>query len=86
MKFISLLRKILGLSDRMHEDTDIQSINVVDSIVKAKSLYKELVLRAHPDRNVEKRDIAEELTKLLTANKFNYKELKKIEVLIDEKL
>lgn len=86
MKIISLLRSILGLSNRIHEDSDTQSINVVDSIVKAKALYKELVLRAHPDRNVEKRDIAEELTKMLTANKLNYKELKKIEVLINEKL
>ena len=52
-----------------------ESNNVVDSIVKARALYRELCVRAHPDRNPDKREVADNLMQRITANKFNYSEL-----------
>lgn len=82
----SLIKKLLRGSCKKKVNQDEQSINVVDSIVKAHDLYKTLVIKAHPDRNPEKREVAEELMKLLTTNKHNYSQLIKIEKLINEKL
>ena len=63
-----------------------QNINVVDSIVKARALYKQLVIKAHPDKNPEKRELAEEITQQLTSNKRNYQELLRIKKIIEEQL
>lgn len=63
-----------------------QSTNVVDGMVKAKNLYKELSLLVHPDRNHDKRDVATELMEKVVANRRNYCELVKIKKEIEEKL
>lgn len=63
-----------------------QSKNVVDGMVKARKLYKELCLKAHPDKHINKKEIAEELMKRLVENRFNYEELKAIQSEIREKL
>lgn len=52
-----------------------ESTNVIDGMVKAKRLYKELCLIADPDRNPDKKEIAEELMKQIVANKHNYSAL-----------
>lgn len=52
-----------------------ESTNVIDGMVKAKRLYKELCLIADPDRNQDKKEIAEELMKQIVANKHNYSAL-----------
>lgn len=44
-----------------------ESKNVVVGMVKAKTLYKDLVVKAHPD----KRAIAEDITSRLTCCKYN---------------
>ena len=49
-----------------------ESTNVVDGMVKARKLYKELCLAAHPDKHPEKSELAQELTQRITANKHNY--------------
>ena len=82
----SLIKKLLWGSCKKKVNQDEQSINVVDSIVKAHNLYKRLVIKVHPDRHPNNREVAEELMKLLTSNKHNYSQLKKIEDLINEKL
>jgi hypothetical protein len=63
-----------------------ESTNVVDGIVKARKLYKELCAIAHPDRNQYKSDIAEEIMKRIVANKHNYSELLFIQKEVEEKL
>lgn len=63
-----------------------ESINVVDSMVKARSLYKELCAIAHPDRNQDKRDIAEEIMKRIVASKRNYSILLALQKEVKEKL
>lgn len=49
-----------------------ESINVVDSMVKARLLYRELSKVAHPDRNPGKEKVAEQIMKRVVANKHNY--------------
>lgn len=63
-----------------------ESINVVDSMVKARKLYKELCAIAHPDRNQDKSDIAEEIMKRIVANKHNYSALLDLQKEVNEKL
>ena len=63
-----------------------ESTNVVDSVVKARKLYKELSLAAQPDRHPDRREIAEILMRRITANKRNYSELLKLKKEVEEKL
>lgn len=63
-----------------------ESKNVVDGIVKARMLYKKLSMQAHPDKNINRRDEAEDIMQRLTANKHNYAVLIEIEKEIKEKL
>lgn len=66
--------------------TSDESNNVVDGIVKAQQLYKELSLKVHPDLNPDKIDIAEELMKRVVENRFNYAALLSLKQEIAEKL
>lgn len=63
-----------------------ESSNVVDSMVKARRLYKELSIVAHPDKNPSKKDIAEDLMRQITANKHNYSALVSLKAEIEEKM
>ena len=63
-----------------------ESANVVDSIVKARKLYKELSLAVHPDRHPDRRKTAESLMRRVTSNKHNYSELLKLKTEIEKKL
>lgn len=68
------------------KNTEHHEVNVVDSIVKAKQLYKQLIVRAHPDRNPNNIELAKSLSQQIVQNKFNYEELVKIKKIINEKL
>lgn len=63
-----------------------QSVNVVDSMVKARKLYKELCIKAHPDKHLQQQTIAEELMKKVVVNRFDYNGLLQLQVEIKEKL
>ena len=63
-----------------------QSRNIVDGMVKARSLYRELSLKVHPDRNEENRETAEELMKRLVKSRYNYEELLTLKNEIDTML
>ena len=63
-----------------------QSVNVVDSMVKARKLYKELCIKTHPDKHHEQQAIAEELMKKVVANRFDYNGLLQLQDEIQEKL
>lgn len=63
-----------------------ESINVVDSMVKAHALYKELSLQIHPDKHPEDREIAENLMQRTIANKSNYTALIALKKEADETL
>ena len=62
------------------------SANVIDSMVKARKLYKELSLAVHPDRHPDRRKTAESLMRRVTSNKRNYSELLKLKTEIEKKL
>ena len=49
--------------------TSNQSVNVVDGMVKARLLYKELAVKAHPDRHPGNIETAEEPIQLLSSLK-----------------
>ena len=63
-----------------------QSTNVVDSMVKARKLYKELCIKTHPDKHLGQQAIAEELMKKVVANRFDYNGLLQLQTEIKEKL
>lgn len=63
-----------------------ESLNVVASIGKAKSLYKELIVKAHPDKHPNQSELATTLTELINKNRYNYSELLKIKNRIESEL
>lgn len=52
-----------------------ESNNVVDGMVKAKKLYKELSKIAHPDLNPQREELAKDIMAKIVANRYNYSEL-----------
>lgn len=78
-------RFINRLRFRTHVRTD-ESLNVIDSIAKARQLYRALSVKAHPDRNPKQREVAEDIMQRLVANKQNYAGLLLIQEEIEEKL
>lgn len=70
---------------RKHIKKD-ESANVVDSMVKARKLYKQLSVAAHPDKHPDKITIAEDLMQRITANRHNFSELLRLKDEVDEKL
>ena len=69
MNLISRFIKRLRFRKSIKDD---QSSNVVDSMVKARLLYRELSIKAHPDRNPSKEMEAAELMKKVSKNRYNY--------------
>ena len=63
-----------------------ESHNVIDSMVKAKSLYKELIIKAHPDRNRGNEELAKIITEEINNSRYNYRELLNLEKRIKEEL
>jgi hypothetical protein len=55
-------------------------------MVLAKRLYKELSVKAHPDRNPNCQVEAEDLMQRIVANRFNYAELLALKQEVSEKL
>ena len=79
-----MFRWIINIfSERDNKD---ESLNVVESIGKAKALYKELLVQAHPDRNPTNVDLATSITDLINKNRYNYKELLKLKTRIETEL
>lgn len=72
MKILS--RFFRRLKFRKTVKTD-ETRNVVDSMVKARKLYKELSIMAHPDKHPDQKDIADELMQKINVNKHNYSAL-----------
>lgn len=69
-----------------NHSTSDEAYNIVESMAKAKPLYKELIKQAHPDKHPNNKDVAEELTAMINNNRFNYRELLKIKDLVNDKL
>jgi len=63
-----------------------EETNIVQSIAKAKALYKELIAKAHPDRNASKAELAKILTEEINNNRYNYRELLKLKQRVETEL
>lgn len=83
MIFIFRFLKRLRFKKTIKRD---ESVNVVNSIVKAHKLYKSLAIKAHPDRNPQNRELAESLMAQITKNRHNYTALVKLQKEVEEKL
>jgi phosphopantothenate synthetase len=60
--------------------------NIVQSIAKAKTLHRELISKAHPDKNPSKEELAKVLTEEINNNRYNYRELLKLKQRIETEL
>ena len=82
MNFITnYLRKFFKRKTSKHEE-----MNVVNSIAKAKKLYKELILMAHPAKHKDNAELAQSLTEKINNNRYNYDELLKLKEIIENEL
>lgn len=79
----SVLKALFGRKKKVVEHNEV---NVVDSIVKAKKLYKELIIKAHPDKNPNNLELAKTISQQVAENRYNYAELKKLQQIINNKL
>jgi len=81
-----MFRFLKALFNHNKKVIEHNEVNVVDSIVKARKLYKELIIKAHPDRNPNNIELAKTLSQQITENRYNYAELKKLQHIINNKL
>ncbi len=59
---------------------DVQNIAIgISKSSELEKLYKKLIVLVHPDKNLDKIDIAIEYTQLLNDNRYNYAQLKELE-------
>ena len=63
-----------------------EELNVINSIAKAKKLYKELIIKAHPDKHPNNMELAQSLTEEINNNRYNYNELLKLKEIIKKDL
>ncbi len=83
---MGILKRLLARIQFRKSIKSDESTNVVDGMVKARRLYKELCLAAHPDKHPEKLETAQSLTQRITANKHNYAALIALKKEIEETL
>jgi hypothetical protein len=78
----ALRERILADGEADYRET---AKNIAESIAKAKDLYKKLIIKVHPDRFLDQRnEKATAITAQLTQARNDYKELKRIELEIEE--
>lgn len=76
-----IIQSFSGRKERLNEGN-----NVVESIAKSKMLYKELIKKSHPDKHPQKEKLAKEIAELVNNNRYNYRELLKLEERIENEL
>ena len=60
--------------------------NIVISMAKAKRTYKELIIKAHPDKNPNNIELAKNLSEKINKYRYNYNELMKLKLQIEKEL
>ncbi len=81
-KKLKLKRKVMADATSDYKGV---ATNIAMSISKSRELYKELIVKIHPDKFLdERKEIATEISARITKSKKNYDELKKIEIEINE--
>lgn len=80
-KIFSFVKRFFSKKTHQREE-----LNVINSIAMAKNLYKELVVKAHPDKHLDKIELAQSLMEQVNNNRYNYSELLKLKEQIDKQL
>lgn len=80
-KIFSYIRRIFVKKDSSHEE-----LNIVNSMANAKKLYKELIIKAHPDKHPNNVELAQSITESINNNRYNYNELLKLKSKIENEL
>lgn len=75
------LKKVLTSSKQTHEE-----LNIVNSIANAKRLYKELIIKSHPDKHPNNVELAQSLTERVNNSRYNYNELLELKDIIEKEL
>lgn len=76
-----LRKKILAEGESFSETAK----NITNSISKSKGLYKNLIVKVHPDKFFgEKKMLANELSAKITKSKKNYNELLDLKIQVDD--
>lgn len=81
---MNIWNRLIGLLNSSNSNRE--EVNIVESIVKSKILYKKLISIAHPDRNPTQEELAKILSERINANRYNYKELQNIEQEVYKKI
>lgn len=63
-----------------------EELNVVNSMANAKKLYKELIIKAHPDKHPDNVELAQSLTESINNNRYDYDELLNLKTIIEKEL
>lgn len=79
MNALKWLKSIFQRKPKNKFNAKVETDNIVLGIANAKALHRRLVIMAHPDKNPSQRELAEEITKLINKNKYNYNELVRLE-------
>ncbi len=83
---MNIIRRLIARSRFRKYIRKDESINVVEGMVKARQLYKELCMEAHPDRHPSNRDVALDLMQRINENRHNYAALAALKSEVEEKL
>lgn len=84
MNFILKIK--LSFIRKFYKTRNKEITNIVNSISKAKQLYKSLIIQAHPDKHPDKKELAQKITSLINENRYNYDALVKLKNTIEREL
>ncbi len=84
MNFILKIK--LSFIRKFYKTRNKEITNIVNSISKAKQLYKSLIIQAHPDKHPDKKELAQKITSLINENRYNYDALVELKNTIEKEL
>ena len=76
----------LSFIRKFYKTKNKEITNIVNSISKAKQLYKSLIIQAHPDKHPDKKELAQKITSLINENRYNYDALVELKNTIEKEL
>lgn len=84
MKLLRIVKSLFLCSFDKAKNKEIA--NIINGMSKAKQLYKDLIIEAHPDRHPHKKEIAHKITVLINENRYNYNALVELKKMIEREL
>lgn len=84
MNLILKIKQIFSRESNKAKDKEIT--NIINSMSKAKQLYKKLIVQAHPDKHPDKKDMAQQIVSQINENRYDYNALAELEKIIQKEL